>query len=140
MLSWLWADADVNVSRGKARDAAAGADAIPLAPRLTSTGGLTARHPSGLEGTLRYRHIGDRPANENGSITAEGHTVFDFNVAYRMQRYGLEFAVDNVLDSEWNEAQFDTESQLRGEVGPISELHFTPGNPFGVRVGLSHYF
>ncbi len=140
LLSWLWADADINVSRGKARDAAPGADAIALAPRLTSTGGLTARHRSGLEGALRYRHIGDRPANEYGSVTAEGHTVFDFNAAYRTQRYGLELAVDNVLDSEWNEAQFDTESQLRGEAVPVSELHFTPGNPFGVRAGLSYYF
>lgn len=140
LLAWLWADTDINFSRGKARDAPASANAIPLAPRLTSTGGLTTRHGSGIEGALRYRHIGDRPANEDGSINAEGYTVLDLNTAYRTETYRVEFAVMNVLDSEWNEAQFDTESQLRGEAAPVSELHYTPGNPLGARVGLSYYF
>ena len=140
LLAWLWADTDINFSRGKARDAPASANAIPLAPRLTSTGGLTTRHGSGIEGALRYRHIGDRPANEDGSINAEGYTVLDLNAAYRTETYRVEFAVMNVLDSEWNEAQFDTESQLRGEAAPVSELHYTPGNPLGARVGLSYYF
>ena len=89
---------------------------------------------------MRYRHSGDRPANEDGSINAEGYTVLDLNTAYRTETYRVEFAVMNVLDSEWNEAQFDTESQLRGEAAPVSELHYTPGNPLGARVGLSYYF
>jgi hypothetical protein len=45
-----------------------------------------------------------------------------------------------VLDTEWNEAQFDTESRLPGELVPVSELHFTPGMPRNVRVGLSFFF
>ena len=134
------ADAGANISRGEAVDEPEDANKIPLAPQLTSTGGLTTRHPVGFEGGLRYRHIGDRPANEDGSVTAAGHTVLDLNAAYRTERYGIEFAVENILDSEWNEAQFDTASQLRGEATPVSELHFTPGNPFGARAGLSYYF
>ena len=140
LLYWLWADADVNFSRGTARDEPAEANDIPLAPRLTSTGGLTARHASGFEGALRYRHIGDRPANEDGSVTAEGHTIFNVNASYSLGNYQLQVIVDNIFDATWNEAQFDTESQLRGEAKPISELHLTPGNPIGIQVGLGYRF
>ena len=48
--------------------------------------------------------------------------------------------IENIFDVEWNEAQFDTESQLRGEAEPVSELHFTPGNPIGIQVGLGYRF
>lgn len=41
---------------------------------------------------------------------------------------------------DWNEEQFDTESRLRGESEPLSELHFTPGNPFDICVGLGVRF
>ena len=140
VLSWLWADADVNFSRGTARDEPAEANDIPLAPRLTSTGGLTARHASGFEGALRYRHIGDRPANEDGSVTAEGHTLFNLNASYSLGSYQLQVIVENIFDATWNEAQFDTESQLRDEAKPISGLHFTPGNPIGIQVGLGYRF
>ncbi|MDZ4701508.1 MAG: hypothetical protein SH809_17480 [Rhodothermales bacterium] len=52
----------------------------------------------------------------------------------------LLLALENALDVAWNEAQLDTESRLRGEAGPVSELHFTPGNPRNVRVRLTYLF
>jgi outer membrane receptor protein involved in Fe transport len=138
--AWLWADADLNLSRGRARDEPSGADKIALAPDLTSTGGLTARHPDGWEAALRYRHIGDRPANENGSVTAQGYTVTDLNAAYNWSSCRLELTVENLLDTQWNEAQFDTESRLDNETTSVSEIHFTPGNPLGARLMLSYFF
>ncbi len=140
LTSWLYADADVSLSRGKLREAPAEANEIPLAPRLTSTGGLTVKHPSGCEGGLRYRHIGDRPANEANTVTALGYTVFDLTAGYRLGSYQLHLILENLTDTEWNEAQFDTESRLLNETEPVSELHFTPGNPRNVRVGLSYFF
>ena len=138
--SWLWADADLNFSRGRAMDEPEGADEIPLAPTGTSTGGLTWRHPNGLEGSLRYRHIGDRPANEDGSVTATGYTVVDFSGAYQRGAWRFNLGVENALDTTWNEAQFDTESRLRDEKEPVSEIHFTPGNPLNMRLGVSLLF
>lgn len=138
--SWLWADADANLSKGEARDEPADADQIPLAPTLTSTGGLTARHPSGYEGSLRYRHIGERPGNEDNSVRALGYTVVDLAAGYRLGAYRLDLHVENLLDTEWNEAQFATESRLRSETEPVEELHFTPGNPRTLRLELSRFF
>lgn len=140
ILSWLYGDGDVTVSTGKLRDEPKTANEIPLAPRFIAAGGLTVRHPSGLDGALRLRHLADRPANEDNSVVAQGYTVLDLSASYRFGSYQVNFVVENLTDTDWNEAQFDTESRLRGETAPVSELHFTPGNPRNVRVGLSYSF
>ena len=44
------------------------------------------------------------------------------------------------MNVEWNEAQFDTESRMQWEIEPVSEIHFTPGNPRNIQFGLSYKF
>ncbi len=138
--SWLWADFDVNFADGKYINEPEGANHIPLAPRWTSTGGLTFIHPSGFEGTLRYRYLSDRPANEFNSVKALGHTLANIVIGYRFGRVKIFASLENLFNSDWNDAQFDTESRLYYEKTPISELHFTPGNPRNIQFGLSYQF
>lgn len=138
--SWLSADADLNLSHGRLRDEPDGANYIPLAPRLTSTGGLTMLHPDGYEGSLRYVHVGNRPANEDGSVQAEGFTLFSLTAAYRYRMFKIHLIAENLFDVSWNEAQFDTESRLPGELVSVSELHLTPGNPRNLRLGVTYLF
>ncbi len=73
-------------------------------------------------------------------MTAEGYTVVDAFAAYRLGRAEVSLTVENVFNVAWNEAQFDTESRLPGEAAAVSELHFTPGNPFNVRLGIGYRF
>ena len=140
ILSWLWIDTDVNLSSGKFVDEPSDANEIPLAPRVTSTGGLTAIHPSGFSVNLRYRYIGDRPANEDNSVTAEGHTLLNLGLSYAFGPFKYFASVENLFDVDWNEAQFDTESRLASEAEPVSEIHFTPGNPRNIQTGISYQF
>jgi outer membrane receptor protein involved in Fe transport len=140
ILPWMAADADMTLSRGRLRDAPEGENVIPLAPTLTSTGGLTAQHPADARASLRYRHISDRPANEDDSVTAQGYTVVDALAGYTFGRTELTLTLENLFNVAWNEAQFDTTSQLPGEAAPVSELHFTPGNPFNIRLGVNYRF
>jgi outer membrane receptor protein involved in Fe transport len=142
LLSWLWADCDVNISDGRFKNAPNGEDYIPLAPRFTSTGGITIQHSriSGFEGSLRYRYIDNRPANESNTVVAKGYTVFDLSAGYKIGDIQLLFFLENILDSDWNEAQFDTESRLSWEDAPVSEIHFTPGNPRNFRLGIEYKF
>ena len=140
ILSWLWADVDVNLSRGTFVDEPSDANQIPLAPRITSTGGLTANHPSGFSTSIRYRHIGDRPANEDNSVIAEGYTIVNLGLSYTNGNNKYFVNLENLFNVDWNEAQFDTESRLRDEAEPVSEIHFTPGNPLNIQVGFSNQF
>jgi hypothetical protein len=48
--------------------------------------------------------------------------------------------VDNLFNAQWNEAQFATTSRLRGEAGPVTELHYTPGAPRRFSAGVEWRF
>lgn len=138
--SWLWADLDVNISDGRYLDLPEGENYIPLAPRVFSQGGFSMLHPSGFEASLRFRHIDDRPANEDNSVVALGFFIMNLSAAYRFGEFRIFANLENLLNSEWNEAQFDTESRLYNEPAPVSELNFTPGNPFNVQAGIAWEF
>ncbi|MGQ0713058.1 MAG: TonB-dependent receptor domain-containing protein [Gemmatimonadaceae bacterium] len=133
---WLWMDTDVNIARGRFRDLPRGEDRIPLAPKVTSTGGLTVRDAGPLGGGLRYRFVGPRAADERAEIVARGATVWELFGSWQRGRVGVTLAIDNLFDTEWNEAQFATTSRLRDESAPVTELHFTPGAPRRLEMGI----
>jgi hypothetical protein len=49
-------------------------------------------------------------------------------------------AIQNLFDVKWKETQFDTESRLKNEPVPISEIHFTAGTPFFARLSFAVFF
>lgn len=136
----LFADVDVNLVHAKVVGPPAGEDAIPLAPLFTTIGGLAYKRDLGFNASLRYRHIADRPANETNSVVAKGYFLLDATASYRIKHFEFGAIVENLLDTEWNQAQFDTESRLSNESEPVSELHFTPGTPFFARGFVSCRF
>ncbi len=154
LLSWLFADVDLTVSRGRFRDAPADEDEIPLAPRATLTAGLSALHPRGFFGRLGLRSISDRPLTEDGFLQAEGFTLLDVGAGYRTGAWELVVSIDNLLASDWREAQFATASRVAGDPATAAppaaqacpaatraaldddgnfagceDVHFTPGTP-----------
>ena len=139
-LPWLYIDSDANVTRPKAKGVPEGEDRIPLAPTVTGMGGVTCKMKNGLNASVRYRYLGDRPANESNTVVATGYFLLDAVVKYTRKSYELTFSAENLLNEEWNEAQFDTESRLRNEIEPVSEIHFTPGSPFFFKTGVTLFF
>lgn len=135
----LFVYSNINYANPKTIDEPEGSDFIPLAPTLTSMGGLTYKGKN-LNGSIRYRYIKDRAANETNSVTAEGYFLTDVNLAYDRKNWTLSMSIENLFDVEWREAQFDTESRLAGETESISEIHFTPGVPFFLKAGLAVKF
>ena len=135
------ADADLNISRGRFLEKRYGKELssdfyIPLAPTLTSSGGITYTGKA-IESAIRYRHISDRPAIEDNSIVAKGYTVIDLSLAYKYKKAKFNLSVENLMNVEWNEAQFATESRLKSEVESVEELHFTPGAPVMVKASVT---
>ncbi|HEX4958497.1 MAG TPA: TonB-dependent receptor plug domain-containing protein [Lacibacter sp.] len=133
----LFADANFNYAHARNVDDPKGENYIPLAPDVTSTGGIQYQNGKGWSASLRYRYIKDRAANEDYSITAKGYFIADAAVNYTRSRVVIGAAVENMLNAQWNEAQFATESRLRNETEAVNELHFTPGNPFFVKLKLT---
>ncbi|HBF88579.1 MAG TPA: TonB-dependent receptor [Bacteroidales bacterium] len=138
--SWLWIDADVCYSKGTVLGLPDGENHIPLAPQLTASGGLTFVHKSGLDATLRFRHVGSRPANEDNSIVALGYTLLNSSFSYKYKHFKFSVNVENILNVDWNEAQFATETRLKNETETVEELCFTPGNPRNFQVGIVYSF
>lgn len=140
ILNWLYLDFDGNYTMPRSVDDSVGKNFIPLAPTLTSIGGLTAKFKNGLNAGIRYRFVGDRPANEDNSVIAKGYGLLDGVINFIKPKYAIGISVENILNSEWNEAQFDTESKLQTENQPVSELHYTPGTPLFIKGNLTFFF
>jgi hypothetical protein len=132
---WLWTDVDLNLARGRFRDARKGEDHVPLAPTITTAGGLSADRDR-WRASIRWRSIGSRPADPSGSIQARGSTLWEIFGTWRAGRAAINLTIDNLFDVDWNEAQFATTSRLSHETESVTELHFTPGAPRSVQLAL----
>ncbi|MEM7135805.1 MAG: TonB-dependent receptor [Myxococcota bacterium] len=153
LTKWLLADFDASWVDARLLDAPAGENAIPLAPDLLISGGLTAFDPkTGISGRLGAFYLADRPATEDRFLTAEGFVRVDLSVGWENDRFGLKAQVLNLLNTQWRQAQFATTGRLREDEGPgdcpagtravvedgtfvgCEDIHFTPGWPIHVQV------
>ena len=139
-LNWLYWNLDVNYAHAISVKAEKGENRIPLAPDFTLVSGLNFIHPSRLYGGMNIKHLKDRPANEDNSIVAKGYTVVDLNAGYDWNGFDIGFQIQNLLNTEWNETQFATESRLQNEIEPVEEIHFTPGTPFFIKAVVEYKF
>lgn len=136
----LFFDTDLTYSHARAVDEPEGGDRIPLAPAFTATGGFSWDQPNGFFGSLRFRHLADRSANEDNSLIAEGYFLTDALAGWRNQRLEFQVSVQNLFNQAWKEAQFETESRLANELESVTEIHYTPGSPFYLKGGVSFRF
>ncbi len=140
LTDWMYLNGNLNYTYARSIDEPSGSDYIPLAPDLTSTGGITFRDLGNFSGGINYRYLKNRPANEDNSLVAKGYAVTDLNLNYTIKKLTLGIIVENLFDVAWNETQFATESRLFNEPEPTEEIHFTPGTPFFLRGKISINF
>jgi len=140
LLNWLFFNSDLTYTYARSMDEPKGANRIPLAPDFTFTGGFSVQHPSGWAGSIKSRYMGKRPANEDNSIVAKGYFVTDMNLSYQRKQFGLGIITENIFNTRWNETQFATESRLKNEAEPVTEIHFTPGIPFNIKGSITYRF
>jgi outer membrane receptor protein involved in Fe transport len=131
---------DLNYSHGRSVNDPKGQNYIPLAPIWTSTGGITFTSNKGFNGSLRYRYVGDRPGNENYSLTATGYFITDAVINYTKPNYEIGLTINNIFNTRWKETQFDTETHLKNEPSPVNEICFTPGTPFAAKLSFALKF
>jgi outer membrane receptor protein involved in Fe transport len=136
----LYLDTDINLTKPRAIGEDQGNDYLPLAPLFTSIGGITWQNKYGFSGSVRYRYMGDRPANEDNTIVAKGYFVNDLQLNYTKKSYQIGLSINNIFNVKWKETQFATESRLKDESEPVEEIHFTAGSPFFARITFTKYF
>ena len=132
-MPWLTADVAGTLSEARFDNG----DFVPLAPIWTLSAGVTAQHPIGVFGAVRWTQVGARPANEDGSIQARPMALLDASVGYTFGRFTAALEGLNLLNTNWYEAQFVSSARGPGESTASDGLHVTPGNPLQVRGSLS---
>ncbi|TMQ30165.1 MAG: TonB-dependent receptor [Nitrospirae bacterium] len=121
-------------------------DAIPLAPEVTAYGALLLRWPEGLTSQLQVTYLGVRPLREDRSVKSPSWIDFDLSERYQLPitlshgRLEAFLFVQNLFNTEWEQAIFAFESQLRNETAPVNGIHFVPGNPRTFMGGVAWYF
>lgn len=140
LADWLTFGGNGTVSRGRFTQAIEGENLIPLAPSFTLTSFAVATF-NGISTAVRLRHVGSRPANETNTVLADGYSIFDVTASIPLNSsFELNLQAENLLNATWREAQFDTQSRLLNEPTSISEIHYTPGTPFTLRLGVAARF
>jgi outer membrane receptor protein involved in Fe transport len=117
---WLAVDLDLTFTQSAFRENPGNGNGLALAPKQTWAGGISGRHdlgPGVARAGFRFYGIGDRPASDDGVITAPGFTQFDLHLGYRHQWFDIAVDVENLFNSNFRSAQFDTVSRLRSEPG-----------------------
>jgi len=130
--NWLFADADATFVNARYSSNAGNGDAVALAPTKTFSAGIGARPTFGEFtpfGSVRVKSIGDRPAIEDRSLTAEGFTTVDANAGLRWKWAEVGVDVQNLFNATWREVNFANESRLPYEPAPVTGIHYSPGWP-----------
>src|SRR5258708_2319405 len=137
---WLYSFLNIDLAKPRSIGTSKGRNYLPLAPTFTSTGGLDLRFSNGLNGSIGYRYMHNRPANEDYTLTALGYWVTDLTVNYTRKKYELGLAIENLFNVTWNESQFDYTSRLKKETQPVDEVSYTPGTPFFAKLKFCVFF
>ena len=129
----LFWDFDTNFTIARSTEAEENENYIPLAPNFTIVSSMKYISKSGFYSAANLRFI-------DNSIVATGYTVIDMNMGYVWKSLDFGIQIQNLLNTEWNETQFATESRLQNENEPVEEIHFTPGTPFFIKGVISYNF
>ncbi len=121
-------------------------DAIPLAPEVTAYGALLLKWPEGLTSQLQATYLGVRPLIEDRSAKAPSWINVDLSERYQLPiklphgRMEAFLFIQNLLNTQWEQASFYFASQLRNEGTPRNDIHFVPGSPRMAMGGVSWFF
>jgi hypothetical protein len=137
---WLFADADVIVSRARNAATAKAMDYLPLSVPFYGTAGLYIKLPGGFNAGWNARYMGNRPANEDNSLAAKGYFLNDLTANYTTHRWEIGLEIQNLFDAKWKDAQYEVESRLKTEPQPVDDISFTPGMPFFAKAKLTVFF
>jgi outer membrane receptor protein involved in Fe transport len=139
--SWLTLDADLAWSRSRFDELDLVGNRIPGAVERVASVGVAVQHPSGWFGGARFRHFGEAPLIEDGSVRSDPTTLVNLEVGRHIgKRLSVSLAAYNVFDSQDSDITYFYESQLPGEAAPVEDRHFHPVEPRTFRLTMETHF
>ena len=137
---WLRLDANASIAHSTLVANHGNGGALALAPKLMGSGGITYTRGASFV-ALRGRGIADRPGNDANTLTAQGYFIFDLMAGTQVTtKLGLNLTINNLLNSDWREAQFADTSAVTPTSPAIEQMHFTPGIPLTATGTVSYQF
>jgi len=138
---WLLLDVDLSASRANFTDSDPVGNYIPGAIDKVASVGLTLKDLGRWSLTGHMRYFGPRPLIEDNSQRSQSSINFSARASYRLDRR-TKFHIDvlNLFNRQAADISYYYPSQLRGEAGPVNDIHFHPAEPRNVRVSVVHYF
>ncbi len=138
--NWIF-DLELALTDSRYDDADPTGDEIPGSIERVVAAGVSAQYPSGVYGSLRARHFGDRPLIEDGSVRSDSSTVLSLLLGYRRDDLDLRVDVLNLFDAEDQDIAYFYASRLVGEPATgIDDFHVHPMEPRTVRASLTWHF
>lgn len=117
----FYLQADYTYSNARMTEEPKGANYIPLAPAHTFLGGISYKNKHVSAG-IHCRWLGNRPANEDYSLTAKGYCITDVNASYTWRKFTVGAIIENLFNVKWREAQFATETLIPGDEEPVTDI------------------
>ncbi len=111
---WLTLDADYALTT--ARYAENNAFVPNSVGRVVSTG-ATFVAPNGLFSTVRFRHFGVVPLDEQGTFWSGDTNIVNIGAGYKQKQYKLEVDVFNILGSQSNDIAYAYDYSYGGQTG-----------------------
>ncbi len=137
---WLHFDANITAAHATFVANHGNGNALALAPKLMGQGGVSFVHGPAFI-SLRGRGIADRPGNDANTLTAQGYFILDLMTGYSpIKALNLALTINNLLNSDWREAQFADTSRVTPTAPAIEQMHFTPGIPITATVSAAYKF
>ena len=138
---WLTVDADVAFARARFRGFDPSGNRIPGAVEGVASVALAVDHVGPYFGALQLRHFGPRPLIEDNSVRSKGTATLNGRIGYK---FGPDTRIElegfNLTNRKASAIDYYYESQLKGESGPVADVHFHPIESRSFRLTLSHRF
>jgi hypothetical protein len=111
---WLTLDADYALTTARYADTNA---FIPNSVGRVVSTGATFVAPNGLFSTVRFRHFGVVPLDEQGTFWSGDTNIVNIGAGYKQKKYKLEIDVFNILGSQSNDIAYAYDYSYNGQSG-----------------------
>lgn len=141
-IRWMTIDGDVSFSHARFTEFDIEGDEIPGALDRVVAAGVSIEPRKPVFGSIRLRHFGPRPLNEDGCVKSQSTTLWNAEAGYRLSTQSrLVFELFNLFDAKVSDIDYFYTSRLAGEPAEgIEDIHTHPALPRSFRVAVQISF